>query len=48
MIFNNIISSQSIGIIVFTKLVLDCSVVVSEDVLEKIDSNKVDCIAEDC
>ena len=37
MIFNNIIPSQSIDSIVFTKLVLDCSMVVHEDVLEKID-----------
>ena len=41
MIFNNIIPSQSIDSIVFTKLVLDCSMVVHEDVLEKIDSHKI-------
>ena len=42
MIFNNIIPSQSIDSIVFTKLVLDCSMVVHEDVLEKIDSHKIE------
>ena len=42
MIFNNIIPSQSIDSIVFTKLVLDCSMVVHGDVLEKIDSHKVE------
>ena len=42
MIFNNIIRSQSIGSITFTNLVLDCSMVVCEDVLEKIDSHKVE------
>ena len=42
MIFNNIIPSQSINSIVFTKLVLDCSMVVRERVLEKIDSHKVE------
>ena len=40
MIFNNIIPCQSIDSKEFTKLVLDCSMVVHEDVLEKIDSHK--------
>ena len=42
MIFSNIIPSQSIDSILFTKLVFDCSMVVRENVLEKIDSHQVE------
>ena len=44
MIFNNIIPSQIIDSIIFTKYVLDYSIfnLVLEDVLEKIDSHKVE------
>ena len=42
MIFSNIIPSQSIDSILFTKLVLDCSMVVRENVVEKIDSHQVE------
>ena len=36
MIFNKIIPSQSIDIIIFTKLALDCSMVAREDVSKNI------------
>ena len=42
MIFNNIIPSQSIDSMIFTKLILDCSIVVREDFLKSIDSHKVE------
>ena len=44
MIFNNIFPSQIIDSIIFTKYVLDYSIfnLVLEDVLEKIDSHKVE------
>ena len=44
MIFNNIIPSQIIDSTIFTKYVLDYSIfnLVLEDVLEKIDSHKVE------
>ena len=44
MIFNNIIPCQIIDSIIFTKYVLDYSIFILflEDVLEKIDSHKVE------
>ena len=40
--FNTSIPSLSIDRIIFTKLVLDCFIVVREDVKENIDSHKVE------
>ena len=40
MVFNNIIPSQSLDSMIFTIVVLDCYMVVYEDVLKSIDSHK--------